>query len=49
MLKATLSTVLELVGAASIVAGCWLVAPWLALIVGGVALMAVAVVLGRPS
>ncbi len=44
-----LSTVLELVGVASVAAGAWVLAPWLGFVAGGVLLALVGIALDPPS
>lgn len=48
-LMAVLSAMVELVGIAAIVGGFWLLAPWLGLIVGGIALVVVGLALDPPK
>ncbi|SKM81158.1 Uncharacterised protein [Mycobacteroides abscessus subsp. massiliense] len=48
-LISVLSVTVELVGVAAIVGGFWLVAPWLGLIVGGIALIVVGLALDPPK
>lgn len=48
-LKSALSVTAELAGIAAIVLGCWVIAPWLGLIVGGLLMILIGVALDPPT
>lgn len=47
-LRAVLSAITELLGVAAIFAGFWWIAPWLGLIVGGIAMIIIGVAIDPP-